>query len=126
MGAVSDGGRKSTWELLLPIWDLEERPEAMQHEETVNAMTLENVFAYKQHFEQQTKKEGKGDSSFGKDRKLQKKRFEAEDDNCCEALHSVRFERGPMVELLDGWLLEQGPLAEEGDIQAPAAGAGWL
>ena len=98
VGAVSDGGRKSTWELLLPIWDVEERPEAMQHEETVNAMTLENVFAYKQHFEQQTKKEGKGDSSFGKDRKLQKKRFEAEDDNCCEALHSVRFERGPMVE----------------------------
>ena len=44
---------KTTWELLLPIWDVEDRPEAMQHVETVNAMSLENVFAYKQHYEQQ-------------------------------------------------------------------------
>ena len=51
---------RTTWELLLPIWDIEDRPEAMQHVETVNAMSLDNVFAYKQHYEQQTKKEGKG------------------------------------------------------------------
>ena len=52
------GVLKSTWELLLPIWDVEERPEAMQHVATVKAMTLENVFAYKLHWEQQNKKEG--------------------------------------------------------------------
>ena len=83
------GVLKSTWELLLPIWDVEERPEAMQHVATVNAMTLENVFAYKLHWEQQNKKEGKGDGSFGRDKKLPLKRFEAEDDNCGDKLHCV-------------------------------------
>ena len=41
------GELKTTWELLLPIWDLDDRPAAMQHEATVNAMSLDNVFAYK-------------------------------------------------------------------------------
>ena len=102
------GVLKSTWELLLPIWDVEERPEAMQHVATVNAMTLENVFAYKLHWEQQNKKEGKGDGSFGRDKKLPLKRFEAEDDNCGDKLHCVRFERGPMVEEDKYW--ERMPL----------------
>ena len=96
----SSGGvtLRTTWELLLPIWDIEDRPEAMQHMETVNAMSLDNVFAYKQHYEQQTKKEGKGDSAFGKDKKLPGKKFEEEEDNCMDKLHTVRFERGPMAE----------------------------
>ena len=64
------GALKSTWELLLPIWDLEDRPAAMQHEGTVNAMSLDNVFAYKSHYEQQGKKVGKGECVFGKDKRL--------------------------------------------------------
>ena len=99
-----DGGRlKTTWELLLPIWDIEDRPEAMQHVETVNAMSLDNVFAYKQHYEQQSKKEGKGDSTFGKDKKLPGKKYEEEQDNCLDKLHAVRFERGPMAEEDSYW-----------------------
>ena len=94
---------KTTWELLLPIWDVEDRPEVMQHVETVNAMSLENVFAYKQHYEQQTKKDGKGDSAFGKDRKLPTKKYGEEEDNCTDLLHSVRFERGPMAEEESYW-----------------------
>ena len=77
-GEVTQGAKsklKTTWELLLPIWDVEDRPEAMQHEETVNRMSLDNVFAYKEHFEQQTKREGKGDSAFGKDRRLPTKNY---------------------------------------------------
>ena len=101
--ARPEAALKSTWELLLPIWDVEERPEAMLHIPTVNAMTLDNVFAYKQHWEQQNKKEGKGEGSFGRDRKLATRRFEAEDDNCGEVLHSVRFERGPVVEEDEFW-----------------------
>ena len=89
---------KSTWELLLPIWDLEERPEAMLHEPTVNAMTLDSTFAYKAHFELQNKKEGKGEATFGKDKRLPEKVFPSESDNCDDILHSVRFERGPVAE----------------------------
>ena len=102
-GGMAGSGVKTTWELLLPIWDIEDRPEAMQHEETVNAMTLDNVFAYKSHYEQQTKKEGKGDSAFGKDRRLPTKRYTEEDDNCGDCLHEVRFERGPVVEDAEFW-----------------------
>ena len=99
-----DGGRlKTTWELLLPIWDIEDRPEAMQHVETVNAMSLDNVFAYKQHYEQQSKKEGKGDSTFGKDKKLPGKKYEEAEHNCLDKLHAVRFERGPMAEEDSYW-----------------------
>ena len=71
--------------------------------ETVNAMSLDNVFAYKQHYEQQSKKEGKGDSTFGKDKKLPGKKYEEEEDNCLDKLHTVRFERGPMAEEDSYW-----------------------
>ena len=100
---TTSSGLKSTWELLLPIWDMDDRPAAMQHEATVNAMSLDNVFAYKSHFEQQSKKEGKGDGVFGKDKKLPTKRFEEEEDNCGDKLHEARFERGPMVEDSEFW-----------------------
>ena len=102
-GSGAGGRLKTTWELLLPIWDIEDRPEAMQHMETVNAMSLDNVFAYKQHYEQQSKKEGKGDITFGKDRKLPGKKYEEEEDNCLDKLHTVRFERGPMAEEDSYW-----------------------
>ena len=102
-GSGTGGRLKTTWELLLPIWDIEDRPEAMQHMETVNAMSLDNVFAYKQHYEQQSKKEGKGDSTFGKDKKLPGKKYEEEEDNCLDKLHAVRFERGPMAEEDSYW-----------------------
>ena len=104
----SAGELKTTWELLLPIWDLDDRPAAMQHEATVNAMSLDNVFAYKSHFEQQSKKEGKGDGVFGKDKKLPTRRFEQGDDNCVDKLHEARFERSPMVEDSEFW--EQVPI----------------
>ena len=60
----------STWDLLLPIWDMEDRPEIMQNRAAVDGMTLENAFAYKQHYEAQAKREGKGEAIFGKDKKL--------------------------------------------------------
>ena len=94
---------KSTWEILLPIWDLDDRPEAMQHEATVNSMSLENAFSYKAHFEQQAKKEGKGEATFGKDKKLSTRTYSEEKDNCAALLHSVRFERGPVVEESEYW-----------------------
>ena len=97
------GALKSTWELLLPIWDLEDRPAAMQHEATVNAMSLDNVFAYKSHYEQQSKKEGKGECVFGKDKRLPTKMYGEEEDNCADKLHEARFERGPVVEDTEFW-----------------------
>ena len=93
----------STWDLLLPIWDMEDRPEIMQNRAAVDGMSLENAFAYKQHYEAQAKREGKGEAIFGKDKKLPTKKFEEGEDNCGEILHKVRFERGPVVETEKYW-----------------------
>jgi len=93
----------STWELSLAIWDVEDRPEAMQSEATVNTMTLAELFAFKDHYIQQAKKEGKGEAMFGKDRKLPTKKYKAEEDDCAGKLHAVRFERGPTTELPSYW-----------------------
>lgn len=96
-------GVSSLWDLTLPLWDVEDRPEHMRIKETVNTLSLANFLAFKEHFEQKIKKEGKGDSVFGKDRKIASKCFKEEEDNCCEKLHAVRFERGPVVELEKYW-----------------------
>ena len=93
----------STWELSLAIWDVEDRPEAMQNEATVNSMTLSEVFAFKEHYQLQAKKEGKGDATFGRDRKLPLKKFKAEEDDCASKLHTARFERGPTTEIATYW-----------------------
>jgi len=93
----------STWELSLAIWDLEDRPEALQNETTVNSMTLSEVIAFKEHFVLQAKKEGKGEAAFGRDRKLPVKKFKAEEDDCATILHAARFERGPTTELPTYW-----------------------
>ena len=103
-GPASSGSKPaSTWELALAFWDLEDRPTALQCEATVNTMTLAEVFAFKEHYTQQIKKEGKGESTFGRDRRPPLKKFKAGEDDCAAHLHPARFERGPVVELTDYW-----------------------
>jgi len=101
-------GGISTWDLALSIWPLEDRPEAMTDPVTVNAMTLQTLFSFKEHYELLQKKEGKGESAFGSDRKLPNKMFPEQEDNAADKLHNVRFERGPVTELADYW--QQMPL----------------
>jgi len=92
----ADSAEVSTWDLALSIWPLEDRPETMTRPAVVNAMTLQNLFAFKEHYELLQKKEGKGESTFGSDRKLPAKRFPEQEDDANTALHSMRFERGPV------------------------------
>ena len=93
----------STWALALAFWPLEDRPEAMTDPAVVNSMPLATIFQFKEHFEAQAKREGKGEASFGRDRTIPTKFFQAEEDNCADRLHAARFERGPVVEVPDYW-----------------------
>jgi len=95
----------STWDLSLSIWPLEERPEAMTKPAVVNAMTLQNLFSFKEHYELLQKREGKGESTFGSDRKLPKKQYPEQEDDAASILHTMRFERGPVSEVPDYWHL---------------------
>jgi hypothetical protein len=103
--STTRGNMASTWDLMaaLAVWPMEDRPEAMLNPDTVNAMSLETVFTFKEHYEQQVKKEGKGDMAFGRDKKIPDKMYAAQMDNCAGSLHEIRFERGPVVEIGDYW-----------------------
>ena len=61
------------------------------------------LFSFKEHYELLQKKEGKGESAFGSDRKLPTRCYPEQTDNAAEKLHSMRFERGPIVELSEYW-----------------------
>ena len=75
----------------------------MKDPAVVNSMTLQSLFSFKEHFELLQKKEGKGESSFGSDRRLPIRTYSEQDDDAAELLHPIRFERGPVVELEDFW-----------------------
>jgi len=80
----------STWDLSLKVWPLEDRPEELQNQDTVNAMTLPTLFTFKQHYDALQKKEGKGETEFGLDRKLPTKHYKEEDDNTANKLLTMR------------------------------------
>ena len=102
---INPAGGVSTWDLSLSIWPLEDRPETMTNPAVVNAMPLQTLFAFKEHYELLQKREGKGDSTFGSDRKLPAKKWPEQEDDAAKLLHNMRFERGPITELQDYWHL---------------------
>jgi hypothetical protein len=80
----------STWELMLELWPLEERPDNMRKREVVNALTFDQMVTYKKLFDQRMKREGKGEQVFGHDVPIPVTVFEAGPDDCAEQLHAVR------------------------------------
>jgi hypothetical protein len=62
----------------------------MRNRETVEAMELSNIFTLMEKCEALAKKEGKGEASFGRDRKLPRKKYPEEEDDCAQARHAVR------------------------------------
>jgi len=101
-------GGSSIWDLALAVWPLEDRPEPMKDPLVVNSMDLQTLFSFKEHYEILQKKEGKGETAFGSDRKLPVKKYAEQEDDATDKLHAVRFERGPVVEPGEYW--EQMPL----------------
>ena len=87
---VVASGAMSTWQLMLGIWPVEDRPEEMTRPEVVNALTLDQLITYKNHYEALVKKEGKGDGVFGKDTDIPVRKYAAAEDNCADKLHPVR------------------------------------
>jgi len=60
-------------------------------EATINAMGLDKAIELMKLYELKLKKEGKGESVFGKDSAIPSKVFEREEDNCSDVLHSLRY-----------------------------------
>lgn len=92
-----------TWHLMLRIWPVEDRPEEMTIPSVVNSLTFKEMITWKDQYEAQLKREGKGDSVFGKDNPIPVKKFTAAEDNCADILHPVRWERAPILERKAYW-----------------------
>jgi hypothetical protein len=80
----------STWDLMLEIWPVEERPDQMKRREFVNALSFDQMVTYKKLFDARMKKEGKGQEVFGHDNPIPVTMYEGEADDCMEQLHAVR------------------------------------
>jgi hypothetical protein len=80
----------TTWEVLLDIWPLEDRPERYLNEAFINSLTVETALALMAVWEKQQKKENKGEDTFGKDPPLPTCHIDGGPDNCADLLHPGR------------------------------------
>jgi hypothetical protein len=80
----------STWDLMLEIWPVEERPEQMKKREFVNALSFDQMVTYKKLFDARMKKEGKGEGEFGHDNPVPVTVFDGGPDDCAGQLHAAR------------------------------------
>jgi hypothetical protein len=73
----------TTWEVLLDIWPLEDRPERYLNVDFINSLTVETALALMAVWE----KENKGEDTFGKDPPLPTRHIDGCPDNCADLLH---------------------------------------
>jgi hypothetical protein len=81
----------TTWEVLLDIWPLEDRPERYLNVDFINSLTVETALALMAVWEKQQKKENKGEDTFGKDPPLPTRHIDGGPDNCADLLHPGRW-----------------------------------
>lgn len=69
--------------IYLPFQDFRDK-------DIINAMGLKQAMKVWKACEIRAKKDGKGDSVFGKDAAIPKKSYPAGEDNCADVLHQLR------------------------------------
>jgi len=97
MGAGRSRAR-TTWEVTLPVWRIEDRPEEYQDEAFINSQTVDTILALKKAWEEQVKKEEKGEETFKKDPPLPTRQYEGGPDNRADLIHPASMDRLPIQE----------------------------
>lgn len=72
------------------IWPVEERPEELQREAWVNSILPADFLTMKKCWEEQQKRDDKGEEMFRRDAALPARQFDGGADNCNDLLHEVR------------------------------------
>jgi hypothetical protein len=78
------------WEILLPIWPLEDGPEQFRNMEFINSQPLQLILELKRVVEELQKKDEKEVESFKKDAELPTRHYDVGPDNCSDLLHPAR------------------------------------
>jgi len=84
------GAAPTTWQLTLPIWAVEDRPEEYQNELVVNSLTVHDFIDLKKCYDERQKKDDRGEETFRKDPDLPTRAFDGGLDNCADLLHPAR------------------------------------
>jgi len=79
-----------TWARILRVWPLDMRPAEMLDRNFVNAFTFDQAITYKEHYQEELKRQGKGDTVFGRDAMPPTKSYAAGEDNCADKLCPIR------------------------------------
>ena len=80
----------TNWEILLPIWPLEDRPEQFRNMDFINSQPLQLILELKRVAEELQKKDEKEVESFKKDAELPTRHYDGGPDNCSDLLHPAR------------------------------------
>jgi len=80
----------TTWQLTLPIWQLEDRPEQYLNEAGVNSMTVRDFIDLKKIYDEGQKRDDRGEETFRRDPDLPTRSFDGGPDNCADLLHPAR------------------------------------
>jgi len=80
-----------TWTRILRVWPLDMRPAEMQDRSFVNSFSFDQAIVYKEHYLEELKRQGKGDSVFGRDAMPPTRRYAGGEDNCADKLCPIRY-----------------------------------
>jgi hypothetical protein len=80
----------TNWEILLPIWPPEDRPEQFRNMDFINSQPLQLILELKRVAEELQKKDEKEVESFKKDAELPTRHYIGGPDNCSDLLHPAR------------------------------------
>jgi DNA/RNA endonuclease G (NUC1) len=80
----------TTYEMTLPVWPLEDRPEIYRNEAYINSHSTDTVLALMKCWYEKQKKEERGDDSFKKDPQLPTRHYDAGPDNRADLVHPAR------------------------------------
>lgn len=107
----SEGEENSTWEMIKPLWAMEDRPAIMKSKTRVNRMDIGQAMKYKELFDSEQKKMGMAGAEHGRDQRVRSTKYPAMRDNGRDKLHPARTDRMPFVEPKEYWA--QMPLKRE-------------
>ncbi len=99
--------------LLNSMWAVEDRPRTLKTREQIRNHSIDTVMVCKTEIGKEETRKGVGAAQFGRDRRLEPKKYEAMIDDGVRNFHPARFDRLPAVEprkYMRKWEIKREPV----------------